>query len=492
VLKYTGHPFVDIGVATIAAFAGKRDPGQLTVDDLDRMADFIEREYARQPLKSFLTVAFTSNSWFAQYAFETQPDKRTDYATRLLRSYGQDTPQAGTECVFMGGPAIGIALSDKLQRGRAFRQHIPMLTGEGFINFHPNGDAGLSVSGEALLCLQAFPLGCANCGGRLLAVHSGSDEITHHFAQKFLQSNLRALQLARLANAAEMARTRLMHHTLLIETLLDAELMRTTAEPDETAFSITAYRFTNGKTPDLDIYHLPLQAVCFLRDMHRAKYADRWQAIVRRAWEVEPSKRSKKSDEPAFQPRRNHLYEDLFRLPDNAPHFIRTYFLRQPLRHAREDFSDPRRDYSPQREVAVISWTITEQFLGRIINMHKERIQQISTLGERLAQYVSSHNDRRFFREFFRQQRYDYLRTLLIRANLAQVRSGGAPLFGLDPYLTVFEEGDEVVRTDWRLSRDLVLIRMIEQLYALGWLGEQPELLAETTDEPALEPSPEG
>lgn len=32
-LKYTGHPLVDIGVATIAAFVGKREPGQGGVNE---------------------------------------------------------------------------------------------------------------------------------------------------------------------------------------------------------------------------------------------------------------------------------------------------------------------------------------------------------------------------------------------------------------------------------------------------------------------------
>ncbi len=40
-LKYTGHPFVDVGVATITAFAGKRRPEDLTEADLDAIAKYI-------------------------------------------------------------------------------------------------------------------------------------------------------------------------------------------------------------------------------------------------------------------------------------------------------------------------------------------------------------------------------------------------------------------------------------------------------------------
>jgi CRISPR-associated protein Cst1 len=63
-LFYTGHPLYDIGVATVTAFSDKTDPRSVAVDDLARVADWIEREYVRDPLKSFLGVAFTTNAWF--------------------------------------------------------------------------------------------------------------------------------------------------------------------------------------------------------------------------------------------------------------------------------------------------------------------------------------------------------------------------------------------------------------------------------------------
>jgi hypothetical protein len=39
----------------------------------------------------------------------------------------------------------------------------------------------------------------------------------------------------------------------------------------------------------------------------------------------------------------------------------------------------------------------------------------------------------------------------------------------------VFEDQDENGRSDWRLARDLVLIRMIERLYDLKWIEKHVE-----------------
>ena len=492
-LRFTGHPLYDVGVATLTAFADKDDPAELTEADLAGAAQYMATEYVRQPLKSFLTVAFP-NSGFTNPAFEKTPERRDAYARVVLTCYQSSTPRSSTEaCVFSGEPAIGIPLKDggDLPPGRGFRQHVPLLTGEGVINFYPYGDAGIPMSGEATLAIQAFPLGCAKCGGRLLAVHSDNPELTLHFARQFLRENRTAVELAHATGSTKLREAAHKQRTLLIKTLLEAERMRTDAVSSSEGFSLTAYHLTNsGQGAALDIYHLPMQVVSFLSDMRRADYRSQWDAIVQRAWEVPPKPRGKEAkvaQDEAFTPSRNWLYEDLFDLPLNARQFLRTYFLRLALRNARAA-GDPRTSYSLRNEVVLVSWSITDRFLWRVMDMDKQRIEQIRELGDRLADYVATDNDRGFFREFFTTQRYQLLRASLLKANLAAVRRGKPPLIELDPYIAIFEDGEEVPSLDWSLARDLVLIRMVEQLYKRGWLGRNVEVLPETTSGEAESP----
>ena len=492
-LKYTGHPLVDVGIATITAFVDKRHPDELTEADLDEVADYITREYVRDPLKSFLTVAFP-NSGFTQPAYNKTPEKRSAYANRVLRNYGDDTPLLDDEmCVFTGKPAVDIAFGEKesLPQGRAFRQHIPLLTGENVINFHAYGEAGLPVSGAALIAIQAFPLGCAKSAGRLLAVHSDNPRLMLHFARSFLEENQRAIVLAQEAGSKKMDEPYHTRGTLLINTLLQADIRQREEFEDEEPFSLTAYHLTNsGQGVGLDIYHLPLQIIGFLREMESADYRTQWRGIVRRAWETEPQRKRKKKDDKPFQPSRNWLYEDILRLYDGsfllldrAKAFLRTYFFRQASRYGRVDQGDPRGDYGLTHEMNLVSWNIIASFLRRVFNMEKERIEEIRKMGDQLANYVKNQNDRRFFREFFHRRRPSDVRTLLIRANLAHVRRGHPPIITLDPYIEVFEEGYGLERPDWWLARDLVFIRMVEQLHKQGWLGENPDLVEETAQE---------
>jgi len=471
---------VDVGLATVTAFAGKKGPAQLTEYDFSAIADYMTREYVRQPLRSFLTVAFP-NSGFTQPAYFEQPETQRDYANRVLRGFVSDTPALDEMCVFTGEPALAVALDvkDRLPAGRAFRQHIPLTLGEEVINFHPGGDPGVPISGKALLAIQAFPLGCAKVAGRLLAVHSDNDDLTMHFASSFLSQNRRFIQLAQQEGSSKMPEPQYMQRTLLVDTLLEADAMQREARADEQPFSITAYHLTNsGQGVGLNIYYLPLQITSFLRDMQQAQYRDDWSDIVRRAWQIAPpAKKKAKPEKEDFRPRQNHLYEDLFGLPGNAHRFLRTYLLRAALRNARVEQGDPRGAYSVKNEANLVSWKITARFLRRIMNMETSRIEEIRKMGDQLADYVSGENDRRFFREFFTEGRYDYFRTALIKANVAHVKRGKPPFITLDPYIEVFETGDEVARPDWRFARDLVLIRMIERLYQQGWLGRNPDAL---------------
>lgn len=101
-MRCGGHPIASVEMATIVSFARCSSLSEITESDLDKVADYIETEYPKNPLKSFLGVAFTSNAWFNQHAFDKTPAKRKQYASRLLRGYGDGTPTFKEESAFTG------------------------------------------------------------------------------------------------------------------------------------------------------------------------------------------------------------------------------------------------------------------------------------------------------------------------------------------------------------------------------------------------------
>lgn len=111
--------------------------------------------------------------------------------------------------------------------------------------------------------------------------------------------------------------------------------------------------------------------------------------------------------------------------------------------------------------------------------MEVDRIEHIRALGDKLADYTRNQGGRRFFRAFFTEQNTANFFSLLTKTNINYVKftKGRDTLFDLDNYIDVFMEGDDLMRPDWRLARDLVLIRMVEQLK--DWIANNPDALPE-------------
>jgi CRISPR-associated protein Cst1 len=100
-------------------------------------------------------------------------------------------------------------------------------------------------------------------------------------------------------------------------------------------------------------------------------------------------------------------------------------------------------------------------------------------MGDALAAYVQAENDRRLFHVLLTSNRYGDVRVALLKASQAQIRREKPPLVGFDQFVAVFETGEDLPYDDWRLARDLVLIRMIEQLHAAGWIKSHVDEIPE-------------
>ncbi len=491
-LRYTGHPIADVGVATICAFCDKSDPAKLTRHDLKQISRFIEHEYFSGKLLSYLTCVFPNSA----YVNPTVGDaKKKDYKREILQGFENDPDPAAahSRCVFSGEPAARIVN----------RQHVPLITGEHVLNFFPDGAGGMPISSDFLLAIQAFPLGARRCVGRALAVHCPDDQsLTYEFAHRFLEDNRKLLLLAQ--KSGEKYEDAKAPRTLVVDALIDIMHRRgrsTSASWADTRASITVYHLTNsGRGPDIDVFELPSEVVSFVAKASRAGSSDIWNTIVARAWEnpapsraneTKSSRKAPKRENPTAPEagkNRNFLYEDLFRLPEGAARFIRIYFLRRAWRFARQQGNDPRAEYAAAREIELVSWPLTHMFLKEVLGMDNIRIEAVREFADRVASHIMSENDRRLFRNLCMTDNYPGFRNRLLKASAERVGKGKTPLTSFDEFVLVFEAADERPRIDRRLAIDLVLIRLIEKLYADGWFTKEPDAvkdLAEATEETA-------
>jgi CRISPR-associated protein Cst1 len=467
-LKYTGHPIVDVGVATITAYADVLTPEEVTEKDLADIADYMEQQYGKNPMRSFLTVIFP-NSGFTQPAFDSRPEKRAAYANDVLRGWRQAPGETDDRCVFYGTPAVL----------RAFREMIPLIGAESGFNFYAEGASGLPVSGEALLAIQAFPLGCLKCSGRVLLIHADDPKLTRQFAANALTANRKFLSVSEQMDKyadTKHPKTQIINQLIAAEGARRDDARRSKRHPT----SITAYHLTNyGTSAAVDLYHLPLQIMSFLWQATDAQYKQVWNRLVRRGWEgtTGGDDDTVERDELGLPAHRNVLYEDLFALPTDARRFLRTYLLRIPqVQGTTKD--DQRRTYSLVTELDLVSWPLAQLFMKEVMNVDDARIEAIRGMADKIAKYVSESGDLRLFRLFLyggnKGQDYQDLRTRLIRADY-DVAPQGTPLFTFDEFIAAFENTDD--RYWWLMARDLMLIRMIEQLASMGWINKHREAI---------------
>ncbi len=296
----------------------------------------------------------------------------------------------------------------------------------------------------------------------------------------------------------------------LIDVLLEIapEITDSDDESNETYSAITLYHLSNsGQQPSIEIYFLPAMVTGFIaRAQSVARYKQGWKYISRQNW-FRPKEKGVipvEASEPDQEQRRslqNFFYEALFSLPTGAGGFIQRYLKGttqkiisdsnlQDVRNLSESVSERESEvdregrYEKTNSLLDSIWNLTELFLEEVLNMERTRIEAIRKLSETLASEIAVEYDRKLFGKLTRGVRsYGELRNQLIRVKIRQLEDKREPVPTFDNFLLIFEEGEEVIRTDWKLAWDLVLIRMLDELHRKGWHNASREGFNEPDDD---------
>jgi CRISPR-associated protein Cst1 len=316
-------------------------------------------------------------------------------------------------------------------------------------------------------------MGCRKCAGRLLAIHSDHPQILRAATSLALEENISALSQARLHQSKKLAEAGSSAPSLLIETILEVSRLQEKARRRREPFSVTAYYLTNsGQSsatrkgpPMLTIYRLPLQLIRFLQTSRDPRYQEDWRRLSERGRKQANQRRKRTRpgsvpSEPMSEGRtgpttyvRNLFYEHLLLLPQNSREFLQRYFL-------------PGSDEIDSSLTPVIHWPFIALFLREVLSMERERIAAIEQLGDALAHYVQVFDDQRFLHAFYREDRSEAFRSILLRAARRVAARKEPPLLPLELFCTVFLSADgENLHFDWRFARDLLFLRMLEWLY---------------------------
>ncbi len=519
-LKWTGHPLADVGVATLCAMAGKDDPTELTLEDLDSAGKEIKAAYTDSVFVAYLSCVYTMN---APYTNPTTGKEAKEAAFKRLLAPHRNPPDQGlsdVRCVFSGEPATHLME----------RSQMPMLTGAGVLNFFPSGLSELPVAAPYLLAIQSLALGGRRSEGKLLIVHCDDPKWTLQFARRYLARNRLIINLSRENRLpAEDDPGNLLDReapgglnkekrpkypdakapeSLVMDDLVEVVSDRKSGAMRNARTSVTVYLMSNsGQGPSLAIEQIPGGFVEFLMELHGSAHASRWQRLVHRAWragkggeaesgEAPAGKKSKKAAKPAAPQgpgrSRNDLYNDLLPIFEHgfcdwraAARFVRRHLLSDATKYYFDLDKSP--DFAPRfgyEQLELIDWSLTALFLERVLGMKQERIALIKAFATRLAELIDEHNDKRLFRELVYTTGEWQYRAILSKVQMQYAKDRGKLALGFDEYVDVFLNADADERASWSLVRDLISIRLVERLFEQKFFdrGTNREVLESPTE----------
>lgn len=514
-LFWTGHPLADVGVATACAMVNKAAPEDVTLDDLDFVANELRQAYLDPFLVAYLSCVYTMNAPYTNPSMSD--DVRRTEVDRVLLAHrvSPDAEAQGLMCVFSRRPATHVV----------HRAQIPMLTGGGVLNFFPAGRSELPVAGPFLVAIQSLAFGGRRSEGKLLIVHCDDPRWTLEFARQYVADNRRVMDLARAGRLPDQDGPNLAlerecaawdgtkkrpkypdvkaPHSFVMDDLLQVANRRATGRMKTEHTSVTVYHLSNsGQGPSLVVDHVPSQFVSFIQQASRVPYQPSWKALIGQGWrmareeqlvaqastEVKGKRKPKKPGKPAIPGgpgrSRNDVYNDLLRIyeagfcdPAAAAQFVRRHLLR---------FSRPRDngEFRLRRgQLDLIHWDLTGLFLEKVMGMDKQRIERIRQFADRLAEVICKTRDKSLFRDLVYQHKAWEYRNALSKAQRNLAKDRRDLLFGLDDYVQVFLADDAVGAADWGLVRDLISIRLVESLHQQNFFGgDMQELLDEETE----------
>ncbi|MCK6579476.1 MAG: hypothetical protein L6Q98_15390 [Anaerolineae bacterium] len=447
-LRYTGHPFIDIGVAVATVVARRQHPEKVTVDELIPFLQDIKRWYIDYPgIQSFLRNVFP-NSKFVQGAVSLADKEQ--YADEVLFGFiGDEIANDDRQCC--------VFFPELAASRRVTRTIMPLLNSVDTVNFGAAGNPGVPVSGLAIMCLHLLPLGClrlysyASPKTRLLGFHhissQGGPNLNMVFAAYALDHHTTSIGLSgEITTFGSHSQTRYVEELLRVK----REVLRNRL----TRSSLTAYRNVSGyffanenRETSIAVLHLDNGVHAFI-EAAELDHADTWHRLIAANWQKVEDEPDAPLTEESRRQRRNFVFEQLFDAPVN--------WLR--LAGALITHGD---------------WALVHLFLKEIVNMQQAEIDNLKMLGMKLARYMSENDVSAkglswgFYHQF-KTARTAKIRALVRSANESLSRKGLSDLIITHAEILLAFNRVQGYQ-DFTLARDIIAMVMFEELHKMGY-----------------------
>lgn len=449
-LKWTGNPFVDSGIASALAFRQKDSPKEIALEDLQVMKILLLGVYTEPAWRKSFHNIFTGNCKLLQNSYQND-QRRNEEFSKLL-----DSLLANTVELVESGNCIACGQRDFVSRKG--KVDVPMTGSGSSKGFFPSATNGADFCEVCAFMVQCSPLNYYVCGGaRFLVLQTTSEEIKKVWAKETVSDVNRQIASKTFTGSFNEGYTNAQNALFHIT----SQIARNAQRLEDKNISISLYHFSNYlQNPELMIYEMPSPVFRFVVAMQLAKFRDGWQGIVRRGFFFrqkgkEISLKEEKIGEEEFKKKQNSVYLNLLKGKSIIPKFFN-----QRQRKVYSDFD------------------LLRVYLREVLFMNDQRIETIKKVADEIAVFIQqSSKGKRRLRDLEISVKFRDFCNALRKISKERIElNPDKPLFTVDEFAKeLFPEGS------YRFgdTRYLILFRLYEQLH--DWLKQQGEI-AENED----------
>jgi len=429
---WTGHPFVDAGLAAILLITGKNKPEQLTEKDIEKAIEFASGLYATKEWSSsyLLGMIFPNNGILManpSMSKKRSPKAIAENLWSILREF-KISNKNSAKCVLCGRtPAY--------TKKEVYRSVFPLLGTGGVPNFfHSANIRGADICAHCLFLTQFMPLASYRLS-RVLVMHAYPYELMLELSKEAFK-DIKKSKLASQGRGFKRPENFLFH--------LVGEITRKIERDDvwENA-SITLYYFIcNNQNQILDVIHVPTPVLRFIA---YANLVDRngWKHIISMGWEKAPKEEQFEEFERKYP---NRVYTRLLNYES-----IISYF------------------YNLKERRVNTSWNLLAFYCKEVIGVDKEALDFIKDVGNRIVETVEKLPDNKLgdeVRSLERAEKLYQFEAFFIRVEKLRQNLGiETPLMTFDEFVRILTAYGEDINISWKSVRNLLLFCIYEKLH---------------------------
>jgi len=444
-LYWTGHPFVDAGLAAILLITNRSKPEELSKEDVEKAIKFAAELYATKNWSSgYLHGMIFPNSGLLMAnpsMKERTPEKIANNLRMLLNEFDAE---GSPKCILCG---IGKVYAKR----EIYLSSFPLLgTGKVPNFFHSANVHGADICAHCLFLTQFMPIASYRLS-RVLVIHAYPYEIMLELTREAI-NDVKKEKLASQARGFRRPENFLFHIVGEITRKIENDKFWENA-------SVTLYYFIcNNQNQVLDVIHIPTPVLRFVAYASRVDYLG-WKRIVAMGWR---NVRKEEDFEKFEKERRNTVYSRLINNESILPFF-----------------------YNMKERNVNAKWILLEFYCSEVMGLDKNLLEFIKEVGDRIVETLEKLPDHKLddeVRSLERAEKLYQFEAFFIRVEKLRQKLGvKEPLMTFDDFARILTAYGEDINVSWRTVKNLLLFRLYERLH--DRLARKSEDVKETENE---------